>query len=189
MITKNVLKYAVNYLGLTHLLNTTLLDGSTSATADETAEINTLISCLNLVVNQVASEYVTLKSKTKITTTTGVVYYSNLSSNVVVDVLSVKLNGASVEFSCKPDRLETATGTLEIEFAYQPSAINSVNSTIDFANFKLNERVLAYGVVAEYNFLYANYDDAAIWDNRFKNSLSNILRPRREVKIKQRLWI
>lgn len=189
MIVKNVLINAANYLGLTHLLNTTLLDGANVATADEVAEVNTLISCLNLVINQIASEYVTLKDKVKVTSSTGVIYYSNLSKKVVVDVLGVKLNGVPVEYSCKPDKLETVPGTLEIEFAYQPTQLNSINSTIDFANFKLNERVLAYGLVAEYNFLYANYDDAAIWDNRFKTSLSNLLRPRREVKIKQRLWI
>ena len=80
-------------------------------------------------------------------------------------------------------------GVVEVEFAYQPGQVSSINETIDFSNYKLNERVLSYGVVAEYNFLYANYDDATIWDNRFKNSLSNLIRPRREIKIKQRLWV
>jgi hypothetical protein len=189
MIVKNVLKNAINYLGLTHLLNTNLFNGSGAVSDDDMAEINSLINCLNLVVNEVASEYVTLKDKVKLSTTNGVIYYSKLSNKIVSDILSVKQGETGVSYVLKADRLETVPGLVEIEFAYQPGQVTSINETIDFANYKLNERVLAYGVVAEYNFLYANYDDATIWDNRFKNSLSNLIRPKREIKIKQRLWV
>lgn len=189
MIVKNVLKNAVNYLGLTHLLNTNVFDGSGSVSDEEMAEINTLINCLNLVVNQVASEYFILKDKVKVNSVNGVIYYSQLSNKVVSDILNVKQLDHIVSYVCKADRLETVPGVVEVEFAYQPGQVSSINETIDFSNYKLNERVLAYGVVAEYNFLYANYDDATIWDNRFKNSLSNLIRPRREIKIKQRLWV
>ena len=189
MIVKNVLKNAINYLGLTHLFNTTMFDGAIAPTNDEQAEISTLINCLNLVINQVASEYVTLKDEVSINTSNGVVYFSKLSNRVVSDILNVKQSGIKVSYIIKPDRLETVPGQVEIEFAYQPRQINSLTETIDFSNFKLNERVLAYGVVAEYNFLYANYDDATIWDNRFKNSLANLIRPHRDVKVKERLWI
>lgn len=189
MIAKNIIKYAATYLGLSDLLTVNLLDGEQVATKEQEAEINILLSCLNLVVNQIASEYVTLKNKVKLNSINGKVYYSSLSNNVVVDVLSVKLNGVDVKFNLKSDHLETACGNLEIEFAYQPSGCVSTFSTVDFNNIKINERIIAYGVVAEYCFLNASYDDAAIWDNRFKTSINNVVRPRREIKIKERLWI
>lgn len=189
MIAKDVIKNVATFLGLTDLLDTTLLDGSVVADENQTKEINMMLACCNMVINQVASEYITLKDKVKVTTKTGEIKYSSISSKIIVDILKVKLNGIEIPFSCTPDKLETSVGTLEIEFAYQPSACTYLNASIDFNNFKINSRVLAYGVTAEYCFINGRYDDALVWDNRFKTSLTNINRARKEVKIKQRLWI
>lgn len=189
MIVEEVIRIASTYLGLTDLLQTSLLGGSAEATDEQIVEINTMITCCNLAVNQVASEYLTLKNKTKISSDTGVIYYSRVSSNVIVDILNVKQNGINVSFDLKTDRLETVGGEVEIEYAYQPKMNMSLSSNINFNNFKLNSRVLAYGVSAEYCFINGRYDDAAVWENRFTTSLTNINRPRREVKVKERLWI
>ena len=189
MLAKNVIKYVANYLNLNNILNSVLLDGENELTKQDEAEINTLLCCLNLVINQVATEYINLKNTIKISSISGKIYYSSLSNNVVVDVLKVTKNGVPIKFEVCADHIKTESGDLEVEFVYQPSSCSSVLSNIDFENFKINERVLSYGVVAEYCFLNGNYDDAAIWDNRFKNSLSNLNRARREIKIKQRLWI
>ncbi len=189
MIAKDVIKNVATNLGLTDLLNTTLLDGSKTPDENQTNDVNILISCCNMVINQVASEYVTLKKKTKLTSNTGVIKYSSISTNIIVDILKVKLNGIEVPFYCSVNNLETSPGSLEIEFAYQPANCTHINSEIDFNNFKLSSRVMAYGVTAEYCFINGNYDDALIWDNRFKTSLTNINRARRELKIKERLWM
>lgn len=189
MIVRDVLKNAITYLGLSDLLSTTTFSGSLTPTEQQEIEINTLVACCNLVVNEVASEYITLKNSVNLTSNTGIIYYSQISDKVIVDILKVIKNGVELKFECLPDKLKTESGNLIVEFAYQPNLNMTISSTIDFNNFKLNERVLAYGVVAEYCFINGRYDDAAIWDNRFKTSLNNINRPRREVKIKQRLWI
>ena len=189
MIVKDVIKQVAINLGLNDLLETTALDGEQTITEEEQCEINKLISCCNLVVNQIASEYVTLKDEVKLTSNTGTIAYSKITNKILVDILSVKKNGAYVKFNCKPTNLETVEGELEIEFAYQPNMATSISSQIDFNDFKINSRVIAYGVTAEYCFINSMYDDAAIWDNRFKNSLINVLRPRREIKIKKRLWV
>ena len=188
MIVKNIVKNAAMFLNLNDLLETTLLGGSKTADDVQTEEINFLVACCNLACNQVASEYITLTDTKSLTSTTGMISYPSISSKTIVDILKVKQNGVEVEFSCKPNRLETSPGDLEIVFAYQP-LVSNINSTIDFNNFKLSERVLSYGVVAEYCYIGGRYDDATIWDNRFKTSLININRPRRELKIKKRLWI
>lgn len=188
MLVKNVIKNTAIFLNLNDLLETNLLDGENEADDVQNSEINTLVACCNLVVNQVASEYITLTDTKTITTSSGVVNYGSLSSKTIVDILKVKLNGVEVDYKCNANSLVTSPGTLEIEYAYQPS-VSYLNSTIDFNNFKLSDRVLAYGVVAEYCYINGRYDDATIWDNRFKTSLTNINRPRREIKIKQRLWI
>ena len=67
---------------------------------EEMAEINTLINCLNLVVNQVASEYFILKDKVKVNSVNGVIYYSQLSNKVVSDILNHHSENTSLyEFS------------------------------------------------------------------------------------------
>lgn len=189
MDVSDVIKYVATFLNLSDLLETRDLGGDLRPTDEQTIELNTLVSCCNLVINQVASEYITLKAKKIMNTSSGIIYYSDMTNRVIVDVLKVRKNNSEVEFVCRPSYLETIPGIVEVEYAYQPSTVRSTSDRIDFNKFKLNERVLAYGVAAEYCFINSNYDDAAIWDNRFKKSLTNINRSRREIKIKERLWI
>ena len=51
------------------------------------------------------------------------------------------------------------------------------------------ERVYAYGVVKEFYFIQALYEDAKIWDERFKNSIETFLRKKGNTFLPRRRWI
>ena len=50
------------------------------------------------------------------------------------------------------------------------------------------ERVYAYGVAREYYFNQTLFDDAEIWEERFKNSLQILTRKKSEIKMPKRRW-
>ena len=52
----------------------------------------------------------------------------------------------------------------------------------------MNKYIFAMGVFAEYLYIKGNIDDAYMWDKRFKNSMINIVRPRRNITIPERRW-
>ena len=53
---------------------------------------------------------------------------------------------------------------------------------------KISARILAYGVASEYCFLEMLYDDATLWENRYKNALLCAQRKKGELKLKKRGW-
>ena len=189
MLVKNILKNVITFLNINELLDTKLFGGTSDPTSEQTELINLLINATNLVCNQIASEYYPIKQTKIISTSNGMVSYSTISTTPIVDILSVKINDIDVSYQCYPTYLKTQAGTLDICYASSPSVATSISSNIDFYNYRINERVIAYGVVAEYHFINGNYDDATICDNRFKNSLNSVIRPKREIKVKERLWI
>lgn len=53
----------------------------------------------------------------------------------------------------------------------------------------LPERIYAYGVAREECFIENRYEDANMWESRFKGALEIMLRRKSVVKIPQRRWI
>ncbi len=189
MKVKEILTDVATYLNMPDLLETTLFDGSKTATDEQKNIIDFLIKCCNLVVNQIATEYYTFKDKKKVSSTNGKINYSSISFYPIVDIIKVKRGGVDVKYVCHSTYLEVPVGEIEVEFAFTPSPATMVSSNIELYNYKINPRVIAYGVVAEYYYINGIYDDATIWDNRFKTSLNGIVRPKKDVIIKSRLWI
>ena len=53
---------------------------------------------------------------------------------------------------------------------------------------KISARVIAYGVASEYCFLEMLYDDATLWESRYKNALLVASRKKGEIQLKKRGW-
>ena len=53
----------------------------------------------------------------------------------------------------------------------------------------LPERVYAYGIAREYYFLQTLFDDADIWEERFKNTLQVLQRKRSDTVMPRRRWL
>ena len=54
---------------------------------------------------------------------------------------------------------------------------------------QLPERVFAYGIAREYFFVENLYEDANVWEGRFKGALEIMTRRKSEIRIPQRRWI
>lgn len=158
-------------------------------TDNDKATYNALISCVNLTNNVLATEYYPLKQTININSS-GKLSYSDISSSLAISqILKVEGGFGGVRFKEYPDYIETPKGNFKITFTYLPKTIANINESILCYPTKLTERIFAYGVVSEYYFIMGMYDDAVVWDARFKNSLQTVLKPKHEVKIKNRLWI
>ena len=59
---------------------------------------------------------------------------------------------------------------------------------VKIGNSKVDERLVAYGAIAEYMFLTGMYDEASMWDKRYKDLIQTTLYPNRSIRIPQRRW-
>ncbi len=185
----DIVKLAATYLQLNNLLASSTLGGTVSPTSDVTSEVNLLLTCVNLVNSIVASEYLKIKKTIVVATTDGVVSFNQFQGYKVNQILSIHDSfGNHVSYQLFDDHIKTRAGEVSITFGYLPNTV-TLSGTITHYTTKMNERVFAYGVASEYSYLKAMYDDATMWDSRFKNSMQVLVGKKGEQKVKQRRWL
>lgn len=144
-----------------------------------------LVKCLNLVNNEVASEYIPLIKCERVKPQEFKVLFSTLTSNVL-QIISVRDTlGRKVKFKAYDNYLMAFASEVDIIYQAQPEQL-SLDS--DF-NSNLPDRVYAYGVAREYYFQQTLFDEADVWEDRFKNSLQVLSRKRSEIKVPERRWL
>ncbi len=144
-----------------------------------------LVKCLNLVRNEIASEYMPIVKMEIVVCENGKFNINDFSSRLV-DIISIKDKyGNNVKYNVIGDELISNEEKIFVWYNTLPDEIafeGEFSSTIP-------ERVYAYGVVKEFFFLQTLYEDAKVWDERFKNSLQVLERKKSETVIPQRRWI
>jgi len=149
-------------------------------------ELNMLLRCANLVIHEIASEYVHLKTYESFNTTDGHIRYSDFLKQPV-DIYSVKKEGNFCRFKLYPSELITQEGDVEVYYTYLPDKVETTGN-LDFEEGKVNGRIIAYGTAAEYCVICGLYEEAVIWDKRYKDSLFNSVKSIKSVTLPERKW-
>jgi hypothetical protein len=189
MTIKQIIKTTAVYLGRDDII--AYLDGELFDTPEDVLkeleqEVNSLTKCANLVINQLATEYVPLKSIDVVRSDNGQILYTSFPSNPI-DILAVyDVYGNKLEYKILPLYLLTKPEAVKVEYTYLPPEYN-LEETIAYTENKVPIRIIAYGVTAEYTMISGRFDEAILWDKRYKNSILNILMPKNSV-IKGRYW-
>ena len=172
------------------LLNPELSEDENLEMQDEQSVINkanTFLVCLNLIIEDIAKDYLPLLNEEEIAFVNKKFEYKNLSK-VIADIIKLQtLTGLSLKFKCFPSLIKAETNKAIITYSYLPDEV-SFNQEFDFFDSKLTPRIIAYGVAMEYMFLNSLSDEAAIWENRFLNSLENALRKKHSISLPKRRW-
>ncbi len=150
----------------------------------------TLYNALNLVYQELASDYYPLTKTQKIDVQNNKIFFSDLGENVL-DVLSIKssFDGLSYKFRVCEDYLYVgAKGEVEIVYSYIPTKLFANDSIENFGG-RISPRTFALGVVYEYCFVSGLYEDAAMWHKRFCDSIKAGSTKRKNIIIKERGWV
>lgn len=94
----------------------------------------------------------------------GSVSYDALSFRPI-RVYAVYARGVPVPFRARFDRVETAAGAVEVEYAYMPDFTGSDECPFD-------GRTTAYGAAAEHCLKNSLFEEAAAWDAKFRDGLA-----------------
>ncbi len=188
MLVKNIIKLACTYLQLNDLLELSELGGTKPLNANTEKELNLLLQCVNLTNNIIATEYVKLYKTAKVKSDDGVINFTNIAPSKINSIHSVKNNyGNTLVYKTFDNHIKTAAGEVFVKYSYIPDSVE-LNDVLSSYKTKINERVFAYGVASEYSFIKSIYDDAAMWENRFKSSLM-LTSKKTGLKIPKRRWL
>ncbi|HHW89403.1 MAG TPA: hypothetical protein GX745_00660 [Clostridiales bacterium] len=188
MLLKDILKDAATLLKLNNVLNLLELGGSGQ---DEQAQkdLELLTVCVNLIINEIASEYVPLKTIEEVLVANSKIPYTNLKKPAL-NIKSIKdSSGQNRYFKVYPSYIYTdSQGACHIEYTYLPAKLKDLDEASEYQNTKVTSRIIAYGAAREYCLIMSMYEEAQSWDIRFKESLASACRKNNVLSIPKRLW-
>ena len=187
MEIKNVIKLTCLFLGKDYD-NLSSLGGTQTETEAETKDLNFLLRCLNLSYLDVASDYIPLHTTETVEPTNGKIFFNSLTKKLN-EIKSVNENGFRVKYLMYSDCIKLDAKKVEITYSFIPDELTTLSSTMETFSNKVSERVLAYGTAMEYCFISGLYDDAQIWEKRFKDALLIKSTKKSEKKLPNRRWI
>ncbi len=189
MNAKNILKISSLFLNLSDEFEA-FIEKTAEPNAENEKEFNTLLKCLNLVLDELASDYLPILHKQQVFVENNKIYLDDLQKSLK-EVFAVRIpsNLKKVEFKQFPGFIEVkGNGFLEIIYSINPDYLE-IDSEADYFNGRVSDKCFALGVASEYSFINGFYEEAEIWDKRFKDSLINACRKKSEISLPKRRWL
>lgn len=184
MTVKEIVRLAAEMLG-----RQDLSEAIDALEGEPEGEVKSLVRCFQLVENEVALDYFPLKKEEPFAPEGHKVSYTRFSS-APVDVLKVTDgNGKAVEFEIRPTHiyLPETNGVVSVTYSYAP-APKTIAQSSEFSG-KISARLLAYGVASEFSLACARYQEAAMWEKRFRDALKCVNLCRRRLSMRSRRWV
>ncbi|MBQ8908797.1 MAG: hypothetical protein IJY90_00695 [Clostridia bacterium] len=183
MKVKDIIIKACDFVGKDELAS--VLNAGGELSDENVALQEKLVKCFNLIREEIASEYQPIMQVEKFVVKNFKLEFSSFA-NDVLEIYAVKDKyGRNVHYKIFEDYIFVCAKDVEVIYS-TPAMALSVDE--EFTS-NLPERIYAYGVAREYFFINNLYEDANIWEERFKGSLQIMLRRKSEVKIPRRSWI
>ncbi len=182
MTVKEIILAGAGELGLKDCVKA-YLDGTDTAGAGETER---LLDCFNLVENELALDYLPLYAEEELESDSGAVYYSELSKRVVRVLRVADEGGNALAFKLFPEYLKTQGGKIKVAYTYAPNA-KGIEDESDYI-LQASVRLFAYGIAAEYSLAVGAFEDAAVWDKKYKDAIAAAYRAKPSRKLRSRRW-
>lgn len=161
-------------------------DPTISSSTKTTAKIKLLVRCANIVIKEIACDYLPLTESKVCTVKDGAVEYTLLDHRVR-EILGVKSKGNKTNWEALPSKLKIDDeGEVEIKYSYLPADID-LEEECD-VDVRVSPVCLALGTCAEYCLIDGAYEQAVTFNDKFMDSLAIACRNNREKKIKGRVW-
>ncbi len=183
MLVKDILVLACDFIE-NEALGKSIKENQTLSET-ESQEVDRLVKCFNLVNSEIASEFVPIKKVEQFDVENGRIAFSKFTSSPY-KILYVKNSfGRKVRFKVFQDHIFALCKKAVVVYSTLPAS-QTINDEVE--SF-LPERIYAYGVAREYLFMQGKFDDAEIFEERFKNSLEYICRQTPHARLPRRRWL
>jgi hypothetical protein len=149
--------------------------------------VSNLVRCFNLVENQLALDYLPLFAEDEFYSETGVIDFSSLTKSPIRIVKVRDAVGQDLKFTLFPAYLKPEVGKVIVRYSYAPKE-KTLQDSSDFLLYA-SVRLFAYGMAAEYFTASGLYEEAAVWNVKYKDAIKAAYQQSPNRKIKTRRWI
>lgn len=183
MLVKDIVALACDFTCNENL--SAKMSSSQELNESEQNQIDCYVKCFNLVNNEIASEFMPIKKVEQFDVNDGKILLSKFTKKPY-KILYVKNSlGRKVKFKVYQDHVVVFCKKAIVSYTILPEKLTLSD---EFDSF-LPERIYAYGVAREYLFMQTKFDDADVFEERFKNSLELICRAIPHSKLPRRRWL
>lgn len=186
MIVKDVLILSSQLLDKIELVNY-YQNNSSENSPDVYLEASALLSCYNLVVNEIATNYYRLKTCEDFEISTDILDYNILQKHPLAIEKITDENGKKISVEILPTKLVTPIKKGKIYYEYLPIK-EELSSDFCFEFTPITSRAVALGIATEYLLIKGEYSEAENFNSRYKNALIGCLSPKTNKKIPARKW-
>lgn len=149
-------------------------------------EINTIVKCINMVISEIASDYLPVEFEEEVEVINGVIPYDNLSKKLI-NLKNVTKNSTKIDTKMYPNELLVkADSMVRVQYMYMPNAVK-LGDIISLSP-KITLMLIVYGVLGEYCLLQGRYEDSSLYDKRYREMLKIACRVTKEIKLKHGWW-
>lgn len=131
------------------------------------------LTYLNAVLDELARGYFPLLATEEVDTEDGVAEFASFSFKPI-EIKRVTADGKDVKWHISPDYLHANAQTVTVCYAYTPDALTE-NDEFFYPDFAVGERLVEYGMVAEFFLVLGDASGSAVWENKYRNEIENLL--------------
>ena len=150
-------------------------------------KVELLLKCFQLVENELALDYIPLSAEDEIYSATGHIKFETLSRSAVRIVSVTDASGNDADFKLYADHLVTQVGKVKITYTYTPKQ-KTLNDQSDFKLY-VSPRLIGYGIAVEYSLVCGMFEEAAVWDRKYKEAIEAVYRAHPARRIRSRRWV
>ena len=188
MKAKDIIKNVCMYLGKEDILQSNIFkDGGQEPEPFATLEVDKMVECLNLINEEIAFSYLPIIKEKEIKLKNGEIEVKDIDENIM-EIIGIKTKlGKNVKYRYANNKIVCLATNVIVRYKVYPEKVTIDSLSEEFGGL-LSERIIAYGVASEYCYLEMLYDDATVWESRFKNALLFSSRKKGEIVLKKRVW-
>lgn len=183
MELKEAIQISLTYLGDE--------DASVNSKTAQHPRLKLLVKCANLVIKEIATEYMPLLAEEVVSAENGKITYDKFV-NRVLEILSVSntKNGLESNFRMNPTECILSNTDIQkalVKYSYLPTDID-IDEICPISPM-VSAKTLALGICAEYCLIEGMYEQSVMYSDRFKEDMRTATRKKGEIKIKPRRWL
>ncbi len=157
---------------------------------EDNDDVKKLLYCYKMIISELNEEYVPLKYVQSLRVQNNRCEFRNLFFPVI-EILSITYNGEEIDFESKSTYFSCNVphnSYVQITYNYVPK-IYGIYDEVLYSEVEIPTRILVFGIIREYMLLNGLYEEAVIYDERFRNTLEEFLNKKKKSGVmKRRGW-
>ena len=187
MNIKDIIAAAATLLNREDICNY-LISGEVDDLTSTVKDLDIMLRCFNLVENEIALEYKPLVCIENITTENGIVNFDILTKPIIEIIKVEDESGNKLNYKLFHTYLKTKPENIVVYYTYIPEK-KLLTGISDYTEVEIPQRVLAMGIACEFSLISAMYDEAVMWDKRYKDSLDRMTSKKIKQVMPARRWV